>query len=142
MSVDTTSTQIGSLSQFKYSLDGTTFNNVGLAIAVKPPELEVGKVEVPLLSATWKIKKPTIPDAGTTTISIAANTADPARIAFRGFVNAPTVVYGKVVYPDGGYQVFQCFITKVAPSELKQEDLLVEDYTFENTGAVVETPHT
>jgi hypothetical protein len=133
--------QIGLGATLGYSLtSGGTYTPFALLLSIDTSPT-VGTVEVPLLSATAKIKLPTIFDAGEVSAQMAYNTADPAAVALQTLMLTPAMVYFKITYVDGGTHLYTGFVTGMPVSGIEQESLVVCDVTLTATGTVVYTPH-
>jgi hypothetical protein len=115
---------------------GTSTGFTILKTAVTPPEISVGEIDVTTLANTaWKTKKPALlKEAGV--------------LKFKGIYDpALTVPYGvneawTLTIPEGGgVQVFYGFLSKFAPGEIAEGNMVECDgeITISNLNVAVET---
>jgi len=117
--VPTDNPQVGIGATLGYKLvGGATFLPAAMLLSLGTSP-SVGTVEVPLLSLTSKMKLPTIFDGGEISSSMAFNTADPAIVAFQGYMQNYTQVVFLITYPDGGTHGFNGFITGMSAAGVR-----------------------
>ena len=141
----------GTGSTISYSLDGTTYTELGDVIDITPPKITAPEVKTTALKSTAETSQGGTPDYGEAAVTAKFKVAVVSTIL--GWIKAKKVVYIKILVKDGDptatpavldtFSKGQAWVKDYTPigTELKQNTMVEAKLTLKITGEFVLAPN-